>query len=140
MIKKIVDHRKILEVGGGKGLLGAILKSAGIEIKVTEPFYEHGNYYLPIEKLNSLDAIKKYNDYECLLIAWPSFEGYFYKDSYDNFKGDMIIIIGEDDGGATDSGYLRDIDDWDDWILLKQIHHQYFFHFYDSIKIYQRIY
>lgn len=140
LLKIIISHRRILEVGSGNGLLSAILKSAGFNIKATDPMYEYKKYenFLHIERLTCKEAIKKYDYYECLLMAWG--RGYFDEESYKNFKGDMIILIGEENGGCTSNGYLDDIDDWNDWKLIEKIHHHQFEFYTDSIKIYQRIY
>lgn len=140
LIKKIVGNRKILEVGGGKGLLGGVLRSSGFDIKVTDLYGNKKGDFIDVEELSCLNAIKKYNDYQCLLMSWgPNENGYFDKKSYYIFKGDMIILIGEEKGGCTCNGYLNNIDKWYNWVLIKQIHHHYFYFIDDSIKIYQRI-
>lgn len=136
-IKNLLGKRKILEVGAGNGLLAGILRSAGMYVIATDPLYEYNrNNYIFIEKLTCFEAIRKYKNCECLLMAWG--RGYFDKNCFDNFKGDMIILIGEDEGGCTSDGYLNDIENFPNWKLIKTINHHHFSGYCDSIKIYQK--
>ncbi len=99
MIKNYSNN--ILEIGAGTGLWAKILQSNNVDIIATDSldtvynnYYE--KYWLPVEKLDCVDAVKKYRDVEALMIVSPSpNDTTSFVKAIKEFRGNKVIVITE---------------------------------------------
>jgi hypothetical protein len=113
-----IELDTVVEIAAGVGFWSALLRSKNVNVYTTSivdnHYYNHKemetNIWTPIEILSGVDAVQKYTDANCLFLSWGN--GVLYQ-VLPLFKGNKIIIIGEDEGGCTD--YL----DCDDFYLVK---------------------
>ena len=104
-ICKFVETDDILEIGAGTGLWAKLLNLRGINIIATDigesgEYYNYNKTFYPIDIINGVDAIKKYKDYNVLLICWPPMNSIAY-DCLNKFTGNKLIYIGEPKFGCT---------------------------------------
>lgn len=122
ILARLINNKKVLEIGSGYGIISHILKMRGIDIIATDirpsthmfvdnpknfcdndvwnvDFFK-GEY---VEKLTHHQAINKYHDREVLLMIWP-----LYRDlDVFKFKGKYIIMIGQKNKCKYGEGYLN---------------------------------
>jgi len=90
----------ILEIGSGNGLWARLLKEAGLCVISTDDNIDsiinlqERYFYTNVEKLNAINAIKKYNDINVLMLCWPCSSDEMTTDIFNHFIGDFIIYIG----------------------------------------------
>ena len=76
-LAKWIDSKRCLEVMAGAGWLSKALQDNKINIIPTD----NGSWdkiverqIIPVEKLNGLDAVKKYSNYDVLVVSWPDYD------------------------------------------------------------------
>jgi len=117
-LAKWIDDRKCLEIMAGVGWLSKALSNHGIDIIATDDSswttkgkrHENMSPVHPIEKLDAINAIKKYKERDILLVSWPPYTDETIVKCCDEWGYDKpIIYIGEGEGGccATKSFWLR---------------------------------
>jgi len=102
VIDMIKNHsNNILEIGAGTGLWAKILQSNNVDIIATDSLDTvYTNYYekfwLPVEKIDCVGAVKKYRDVEALMLVWPQPNNItsFVK-AIKEFKGNKVIVVTE---------------------------------------------
>lgn len=117
-----IQGKTILELGSGSGLWAAILRSAGCKVYATDPyeskFYEiairfsddkpKSYQYTDIERCHANEALQKYGEQsDVLFISWGQLGGMYTMNDLQYFTGDVVVIVGEDDGGCTYAGYVE---------------------------------
>ena len=112
ILKKMVSFigdSKVLELAAGTALQARFLNMMGVDIIATDSYDELGDFtYMPVEKIDYKNALKKYGDtVDCLMIIWG--RGLPDKETFKLFKGNKIIVIGEPYGGCTSAGIIDDI-------------------------------
>ena len=97
-IKEFADET-ILEIGSGTGLYAKLLQNNGVNVIATDNL--EGNYkewyektWVDIEKIDAVEAVKKYKDINSLMIVWPGNEQ-VWVDAVNNFKGNKLIYVGD---------------------------------------------
>ncbi len=100
-IKKFVNNDKILSIMAGNGLLEYILSKNNMNVTITE----NGDWEIkpysnciPILNRDYSDAIKEFKT-NVLLVSWIPYDEEVC-DIFDLFKGDKMIIFGEERGGC----------------------------------------
>ena len=99
-LSNYIGKEKALELNANLGLWSYLLYNEYVDIVATN---DHTNknlpLFMPIETINYLDAFKKYNTRKTLLLECSN--AYFVNkkidEILDNFKGDRIILICEED-------------------------------------------
>lgn len=108
-----VGSDQVLEIAGGRGLWSKFMSLSGIDTICTSII--DGLYYnkesmnctwYPVELLDCCEAVKKYNDRNCLFLSWGWRCLY---NSLKYYKGKKLIVIGENNTCYTD--YLDPEDD-----------------------------
>ena len=79
-LAKWIGNRKCLEVMSGAGWLAKALSIHGIDIVATDNFsWENAQHkemtvVYDVENISGIQAVKKYNDKEVLIISWPPYD------------------------------------------------------------------
>ena len=124
-LKMFIGDKKVLEVMGGNGYLSRCLHEAGVDIvctdtnewatsKKTNPMFKKWtNTWYPIEQLDAVGAVEKYNDRDVVIMSWPP---YYEPTDVDVLKqclwgGKILIYIGESEGGCTGTDQFFEIVD-----------------------------
>lgn len=99
VIKQLSDFigsSKCLEVCSGRGLWAKLLQLSGSHVTATDSFASDLNMktFTEVEKLNAIAAVEKYHDHDILMVCWA----HIPFEIPQNFKGNKIIFIGEEDG------------------------------------------
>ena len=121
-LKEWIGDRKVIEIGGGRGLWSRLLRGMGVNVEVSDPYAAIENKFL---KDRSIDAKDKGSDHtwtevqrmsgdehaamggagDVLMMIWPYFESEGEKDwqaeALKRFAGRKFIFVGEHQGGAT---------------------------------------
>jgi len=132
-----IDSDTVLEIAAGVGFWSRLLRSKNVNVHTTSIVDGHyykememeQNIWTPIELLSGVDAVQKYTDANCLFLSWGN--GVLYE-ALPFFKGNKVIIIGEDSGGCTD--YLES----DDFELVKCIDIPKWYCLHDEMRFYVR--
>lgn len=111
-VEAIRPYQPLVELGAGSGYWSYELQRFGIDVIATDPFDEMfwsfrrekrerwQKLYTSIEKLNSVEAIRKYPK-RVPLIVWPSYDESWAADALDIYTGETVIYFGEGEGNAT---------------------------------------
>ena len=102
-----IGDRKVLEIMAGCGSLTYTLKKNGIDIIATDDFSWKSHTWetwANVEKIDCIEAIKKYNDREIVLCSWAYTDDTLYKALLELRKTDRLLIyVGENQNGCTAS-------------------------------------
>lgn len=124
-LKEFIGDRKVLEVMGGNGYLSRCLHEAGVDIictdtnewatskKVSSRYQNWVNTWYPIEQLDAVEAIEKYNDRDVVIMSWPPYCEPTDVDVLNEclWRGKTLIYIGEGEGGCTGTDQFFEIVD-----------------------------
>lgn len=115
-IEAIRPHAPLVEIGAGSGYWTYELQSHGIDCIATDTmegsygFFTRDNpddperrwnkQYVEIEKLNSVEAVRRYPNRN-ILTVWPDYDAPWAADALDIFTGQTVIYMGEGYGNAT---------------------------------------
>ncbi len=115
-IEAMRPHAPLLEIGAGSGYWTYELQKHGIDCIATDTmegkygFFEREGedlslrrwkkQYVEIEKLNSVEAVRKYPNRN-ILSVWPDYKKSWAADALDIFTGQVVIYMGEGYGNAT---------------------------------------
>ena len=113
-IIKFSKNEIILEVGSGLGLWSFLIRSQGGSINPTDgelwAHYDHNSKrYIEVEKLEHIDAVKKYNKHNILMLCWPPWANPMAVETLKLFSGDKLIYIGEMDGCTGDATFQEEL-------------------------------
>lgn len=104
-IKK--QNKKIISVGSGSGYIEQFFINAGLDVICTDidikefSGYDMESSHLSIEEIDSVSAVKKYNQ-RSVFMSWPSYnQNWAYKTLLAMKKNRILIYIGEGYGGCT---------------------------------------
>jgi hypothetical protein len=110
-IEAIRPYAPLVELGAGSGYWSYELQKFGVDVVATdemgELFYSFrkggqtrwAEKYVEIEKLNAVEAIRKYPN-RVPLIVWPSLGEPWAADALDIYTGNVVIYFGEGHGNA----------------------------------------
>jgi hypothetical protein len=108
-IEAIRPYGPLLEIGAGSGYWAYELTNYGIDVIATDNLTENfgwfregkttkqerwKKHYIEIEKLEAVDAVRKYPNRN-LLIVWPSYGGSWAADALEVFTGQVVVYMGE---------------------------------------------
>lgn len=140
VINAIVSFSKpeceILECGAGKGVWARLLSDRGIKVVAIDKKMSDGLFF-PVKKMDSLQAIKKYNKINILMMVWPPYEDPIAYKNLKKFKGDKLIYIGENRGDATADYDFYDLLE-EKWDLVKDVKMKQFPGLHDTCKLFVR--
>ena len=148
-IKEFVGNGSIIEVGGGLGLWGKLLRDEGVNIVSTNRSYNKFNKkdkkhidiekkrFIDIEELDHLKAIEKYGDFEILLMSWPPYDDPMAYETLKNFRGNKVVFIGESGGGCTGCGKFFTLL-YNEWERIQSIGIPQWTGLHDDITFYVR--
>jgi hypothetical protein len=109
-IKKFVATDKVLEVGAGLGFWAKLLRLIDIDVLSTD-IEEQPISYIPIEKIDGVEAVKKYKDRNVLMMIWPEYKEW-PNEVLQNFTGNKFIYIGNFSECASEKFYERCENEW----------------------------
>ena len=146
-IEKFVKNDRIIEVSAGYGLWAKLISDIGIEIIATDIINEEDGkrfHYIPeniqyinMEQLDYLSALKKYNNFEVLMMLWPIYDDSLAYNSLKEFKGDKFIYIGETQGGCNgDNKFFNLLDK--EWEEVEMIIIPQWYGIHDYLCLYER--
>lgn len=105
-----IGSRKCVEIASGAGFLAKALSEAGVDIIATDDrswnSSKHQNmvFVHPVEKLDALEAVKKYNDRDILIMSWVPYESEIDFQAAEIWGYNRpIIYVGESFEGCTGS-------------------------------------
>ena len=105
-LRKTIGDDPIVEIGAGNGWLAREMNHHGFTVHPTDPLAPHESHYglgprmlTPVERLDGLQAIKKYPDCN-MLWSWPEMRDYV-ESVMRAFTGKYLVYIGEDGNGCT---------------------------------------
>jgi len=84
----------LLSIGCGTGLIEYMLRHQGLAVIATDKF-AWCVQFLPILQLDAVEAVKKFNDCDVLVILWSTTDGYD-ADALAEFSGSHVILVSED--------------------------------------------
>lgn len=124
-IAKFIGSDSLLEVGAGSGLWSYLISQEGVSVTAVDDhsWNKHQQvpgkdnisigYYYHVQKSNGTRAVKKYADYNALLLCWPPYKESMAANALNAFTGTKLIYIGEGHTGCTaDDRFHRMIDEW----------------------------
>jgi len=118
-IRDFVGTDSVLEVCGGLGLWGGLLRAAGVEITVTDSFTSHGscmeNTFTDVIPMDAVEAVRTYPTASTLFMCWPDSNNQIAYNAIKVFEGDKLIYIGERPGGCTADDKFFDLLE-EEWI------------------------
>lgn len=125
---RFINGDKCLEIFSGSGLWAYLLKQNGNYVIATDNKSEpYDTYYDEnIYQMDYIKAIETYTDCNVLMICWG-------RHNFEDFAGDKIIYIGENEKGSTFG-----IPDNDIWELQEKIEIRQFKGSYDFVMFYIR--
>lgn len=125
---------KIVEMGAGKGYWANILHQYGIDIIAYDIDFQHDVKYHQVLPGNPLNL----NDHpdRTLLLVWPPFRTPMAMECLQNYKGDMVIYVGEFEGCTGNQDFHDTLTkEWDE---VANIPNANWNGIYDSALIYKR--
>ncbi len=104
-LAKLLDGRGVVEIGAGSGYWAWQLAQAGVAVAAYDPelpgpenkFNQHRLYH-PV-MTGDHTAAADHPD-RALMLCWPSYGASFAKQALHAYRGDMVIYIGEGEGGC----------------------------------------
>jgi hypothetical protein len=110
-IKRFVGTDKVLELKSCNGYWAKLLKLVDIDVLATD-IEKHPIFYIPIEQIGEVEAVKKYKDRNVLMLICPECKDWV-DEALQNFTGNKLIFAGEYDSCATEEFYERRYNEWD---------------------------
>jgi len=143
LASKLRGYKNILEVGAGSGLWAYLLcEIHHVPIHATDLFngsflFDHRYKYLPIERLDSVSSIVKY-DPEVLMMVWAPNDSPMAYNSLKAFKGNLLVWIGEGYGGCNgDDAFFIELEE--NWKNVANIDMPRWDSINDRCNVFQRI-
>lgn len=125
---EFIGQDKCLEVGAGSGLWSKLLELNGVDIVATDIGNEKfTKSFTIIKTLSAQEAVKTYKDRNVLFLCWSRV------DPTQEFTGDKIIYIGEEEGGCTNG-----IPDESIWKRVGEVSIPQWEGIHDAIYLYKR--
>lgn len=112
-IKQHVVDPKAIEVMAGKGWLSYHLRQKGVNvIAVTDNYswerFDFSSTPVPVEKLDCVEAVKKYKGANLVIMSWPYMDSNAHKVVKALRKNQWLLYIGESEYGCTaDEAFFR---------------------------------
>lgn len=117
LIKRHIPEPKTIEVMSGNGWLSFWLSKVGINIIATTDNHSWNKQFdfkrtpVQIEKLDCVEAVKKYKEANLVIMSWPYMDSNAYEVIKSLRKDQWLLYIGEGPGGCTANdkffGYIQ---------------------------------
>jgi hypothetical protein len=114
-LSHLLGHRGLVEIGAGSGYWAWQAQQAGIDVVAYDPTdpsantFTDGTEYLAIVRAGH--AAARHHPDRALLLCWPSHNDPWATSALLAYTGDLLIYIGEDQGGyCADDGFFRLLD------------------------------
>lgn len=120
-LAKLLDGRGVVEIGAGSGYWAWQMTQVGIDVVAFDPhlpgpdnrYVKHKLYHpvLPGDDRKAADYPER-----ALMLCWPPYCGAMAMDAMRAYTGDLLIYIGEGDGGCcADDDFFKLLDaEWDE--------------------------
>lgn len=135
VLSAIGQHGPIAEMGAGTGYWAHLLRSRGVEVEAFDTFPKDDPRW-DKPKLGTHEILKSYPSHS-LLLCWPPFRSSMAADCLNAFSGQMLIYVGEAEGGCTADddffGIVRE-----EFSLRKKIEILNWPNIHDAVWLYQR--
>jgi hypothetical protein len=139
----VLGRRGLVEIGAGSGYWAWQAQQAGIDVIAYEPTdpaantYTDGTEYLAIQRGGH--AAAQHHPDRALLLCWPSHNDPWAANALHAYAGDVLIYIGEDQGGhCADNGFFQLLDQG--WTRTgSSTHHITWRHTHSTVTAYNRI-
>ena len=122
IVAAVGPEARILEVGAGNGYWSFELENAGLDVLATDPggwdewWTElRPNEYGVVERLDGVEAVRRHDDRNTLLMVWPEMEEW-PTETLEAFTGHQLVLCGETPGvGCTGNQSLAHLleRDWE---------------------------
>lgn len=107
----------LLDPLAGSGYWGWLLEQMGVRVKLSDrspggPDGDstwHDSRYITIEKMDALDSVRTYRDYDTLMLSWVPYQSDIGERVLEEFDGSTVILIGEGRGGCCGTDGLFDL-------------------------------
>jgi hypothetical protein len=144
ILQEICKYSPLLEIGAGSGYWAYELAKRGADIVATDtkkgrysPLQGHwSKKYTSVETLHAVKAVRKYPN-RTLLSIWPDYDKPWSGEALKEFKGEVVIYIGESSGGCTGDNLFHRILE-KDYKELESMMIPQFGGAHDYLNIYQR--
>lgn len=135
IVSFVGKNNSLLECGAGNGLWASLIQKEGIHVVATDqkPCYK----FYSVEGIDSVAAIKKYNDINTLMLCWPSYDDPMGFNTLSTFTGNKLIYIGEGDGGCTGDDKFHDLLR-EEWKEVKEIDIRQWIGIHDAMFFFER--
>lgn len=122
-----------------------MLHEAGADIIATDDYswkkkkkIQNKKKYTKVEKINVRKSLDKYKDAGILLLVWPPYDKPMANNALKKFKGNKLVYIGEDDGGATaNDNFENRLDKY--WKQVDEYNIPHWIGLHDTMKFYERL-
>jgi len=144
-IINFIGNDAILEIASGHGVWAKLLQEANVNVKPTDyisspkrkGYTSDKAYDIDIEDLSANDAIRKYKNFNVLMMSWPPYSEPMAHQALQNFNGNKLIFIGEGEGGCTgDDNFFKELNQ--NWNLIKEVDIPQWPHIHDYLYLYHR--
>lgn len=138
----VLNRRGLVEIGAGSGYWAWQAQQAGIDVIAYEPTdpsantYTDGTEYLALRR--DCHAASRRHPDRALLLCWPSHNDPWATSALHAYTGDMLIYIGEDQGGhCAENGFFQLLDQG--WTRTgSSTHHVTWRHTHSTVTAYHR--
>lgn len=135
-IEVIHPYAPLLELGAGSGYWTYELQNYGVDVIATDSHSEtfgwfqsgktvQGRWsktYVEIEKLEAVDAVRKYPNRN-LLVVWPSYGESWAADALGTFTGQVVVYMGEWGSACADDRFFDLLDQrFSDQVYVRMPH------------------
>ena len=144
-LNEICKYSPICEVGAGTGYWAKLLSERGADITawdIDPPNFKENAYcmttscYFPVKKCEP-SFVPPAN--KSLFLCWPPYDEPMANDMLSRYNGDILIYIGESDGGCTgDSNFFKTLRT--SWNCIKEIRIPQHSGIRDYLAIFNRTY
>ena len=140
LVDLVGEDAQIVEVGAGSGYWAYELQAAGLDVRPTDPGDMWSdlrpNEYGIVERLTGVEAVEDYGPDFTLMMVWPAMDSW-PAETLEAYRGDRLILCGEDRDGCTGSARLFDILE-SGWEEVGYVNIPSFPRVHDSLTVWRR--
>ena len=140
-IRTIAKYSPIIEIGAGTGYWAMLLKKHGVDIiaydlyPFKENLYHNSTQWFPVKK-GSFKILEDYSRRN-LFLCWPFYNDIMALECLKEFKGDILIYIGEKINGCNATNeFFEDLEKR--FKLIKKVNIPQWWRLYDYLTVWKR--